>query len=422
MNNNPAIKDGILSSYRVLDLTDEKGFLCGKILAELGADVVKIEPPGGDRARRFGPFYHGQPQPEKGLYWLAFNAGKKGITLNLECCDGREIFKKLVKKAHFLIESFHPGYMDSLGLGYAQMEKINPSLVMTSITPFGQKGPQEDYLASDLICLSLGGLVYVTGDEDRPPVRISFPQAYLHGALEAAAGSMMASFWRQKTGQGQQVDVSITGSIHMVGTYPHIYWDMEKRSERRRGSMIPWGTGTGAGRPAIYSCKDGFITFIIYGGSVGAKSNSELVKWMDGEAIAPEFLKKIDWAKYDLLKATQEELNSFARAFGEFFKKHTKEELIKGSLQRDMMLYPVATVKDILEDPQLKDRAFWQEVRHPELGESFLYPGPFAKFSESPLSKLPRAPSIGEHNMEIYRDEMGFSLEQITALKEIGAI
>lgn len=268
----------------------------------------------------------------------------------------------------------------------------------------------------------MGGIVFVTGDEDRPPVRISFPQAYLHGSLEAVAGMMMANFWRYKTGQGQLVDVSITGSMHMVGTYPHIYWDMEKRIERRRGSMLPWGTGTGAGRHAIYPCKDGFITFIIYGGSVGAQSNTALVKWMDKEGLAPDFLKKIDWAKYDLIKATQEELNRYAQAFARFFKKHTKEELIKGALEKDMMMYPVATAKDILEDPQLESRGFWQEVSHDELGVKLLYPGQFAKFSESPLVSPGRAPGIGEHNMEIYKDEMGLSLEEITSLKEIGAI
>ncbi len=413
---------GILASCRVLDLTDEKGFLCGKILAEMGADVIKIEPPGGDSARRVGPFYKQQVEPEKSLYWLAFNAGKRGITLNLECRDGQGILRRLAKGAHFLIESFHPGYLNGLGLGYAQLRKISPSLIMTSITPFGQKGPQKDYLASDLVCMSMGGLVYVTGDEDRPPVRISFPQSYLHGALEAVAGTMMANFGRLRTERGQYVDVSITGSMHMVGTYPHIYWDMEKRNERRRGTMLPWGTGTGAGRHAIYPCKDGFITFIIYGGSVGAQSNTALVKWMDEEGIAPEFLKAIDWSKYDLIKATQDELSRYASAFGEFFKRHTKKELVDGALERDMMMYPVATVKDLLEDPQLEAREFWQEVPHDDLGAKLLYPGPFAKFSESPLSRLRRAPGIGEHNIEIYRDELGLSMDDIVRLREVGAI
>lgn len=415
-------KRGILASCRVLDLTNERGFLCGKILAELGADVIKIEPPGGDEARRIGPFYRNQIDPEKSLYWLAFNVGKRGITLNLECRDGQEILKLLVKKAQFLIESFTPGFMASHGLNYGQMEKINPSLIMTSITPFGQKGPQKDYLASDLICMAMGGLVYVTGDTDRPPVRISFPQAYLHGSLEAAAGSMIAHFYRLRSGQGQQVDVSITGSIHMDVAYPHIYWEMEKRCPKRLGTMLPWGTGTGAGRHAIYRCKDGFITYILYGGSVGAQSNAALVKWMDDEGMTPDFLKNKDWSKFDLVKATQDELDRYAQAFAQFFVSYTKEEIIKGALERDMMCYPVATVKDILEDPQLQAREFWWEVPHPELRIKLLYPGPFAKFSETPLMKLKRAPHIGEHNMEIYRDELGFSTEEIISLRGAGIL
>jgi crotonobetainyl-CoA:carnitine CoA-transferase CaiB-like acyl-CoA transferase len=127
----------LLAPYRALDLTDEKGLLCGKTLADMGADVIKVERPGGDPARRIGPFYHDEPDPEKSLYWFACNTNKRGITLNIETTDGQEIFKRLVKTADFVIESFDPGYMSSLGLGYPDLEKINPKIIMVSITPFG---------------------------------------------------------------------------------------------------------------------------------------------------------------------------------------------------------------------------------------------------------------------------------------------
>jgi len=175
-----------LGPYRVLDLTDEKGLLCGMLLAGLGADVIKVERPGGDLARNIGPFYDDIPHPEKSLLWFAYNLNKKGITLNIETVDGREIFKRLVKTSDFVIESFPPGYMARLGLDYSALSQINPRIIMTSITPFGQTGPYRDYKGSDLICMASGGLMYVSGDPDRPPVRITIPQAYCHAGAHLA--------------------------------------------------------------------------------------------------------------------------------------------------------------------------------------------------------------------------------------------
>src|SRR4030042_742233 len=164
-------KNTLLSPYRALDLTDEKGFLCGKILADMGADVIKIERPGGDPARRIGPFYHDDPDSEKSLYWFAYNTNKRGITLNIETADGQEIFKKLVKTVDFVIESSKPGYMSSLGLGYSDLEKINPKVIMVSITPFGQSGPyvEQDYKVDDMIVWAFSGFMFPNGDPDRPP-------------------------------------------------------------------------------------------------------------------------------------------------------------------------------------------------------------------------------------------------------------
>jgi crotonobetainyl-CoA:carnitine CoA-transferase CaiB-like acyl-CoA transferase len=170
-----------LEGYLALDLTDEKGFLCGRILGDLGVDVIKVEPPGGDPSRRIAPFYKDIPDPEKSLYWFAYNANKRGITLNIESEEGKEIFKKLVKTAHFVIESHSPGYMDSLGLGYPSLSRVNRAIILTSITPFGQAGPYASYKASDITEMGMCGLMYLCGDPDLPPARISFPQAYLHG-------------------------------------------------------------------------------------------------------------------------------------------------------------------------------------------------------------------------------------------------
>ena len=159
----------LLGSHRVLDLTDEKGWFCGKILGDLGADVIKVEKPGGDPARNTGPFYHDIIEPEKSLYWMALNTNKKGITLDIETPDGREIFKKLLKTADVVIESFAPGYMDKLGLGYSELSKINPGIILTSVSGFGQEGPYRDYKAPDIVVRALGGLIYTVGEADRPP-------------------------------------------------------------------------------------------------------------------------------------------------------------------------------------------------------------------------------------------------------------
>jgi len=154
----------LLSPYRVLDLTDERGLLCGKILADLGADVIQVEPPGGSSARNLGPFYRDQVHPEKSLFWWAYAANKRGITLDPGTADGKRLLLRLVKDAHFVIESYPPGYLAGLGLSYQELAATNPSLVMVSITPFGQGGPYAHYKAPDLVGMALGGFMYLTGD------------------------------------------------------------------------------------------------------------------------------------------------------------------------------------------------------------------------------------------------------------------
>src|SRR6266478_2481591 len=175
-----------LSPYRVLDLTNERGLLCGQILGDLGADVIKIEPPGGSSARRFGPFYHDKPDPQASLFWWAYNRNKRGITLDVTSPEGRAILLRLARDADFLIESEKPGFMESTGLGYPELRRANPAMIYVSISAFGQKGPKALYQDCDLILLAAGGPMVLTGDQDRAPVYVSVPQAYSHGCAEAA--------------------------------------------------------------------------------------------------------------------------------------------------------------------------------------------------------------------------------------------
>jgi crotonobetainyl-CoA:carnitine CoA-transferase CaiB-like acyl-CoA transferase len=203
----------MLSPYRVLDLTTERGMFCGQLLGDLGADVITIEPPGGSSARRLGPFYRDMPHPDHSLFWWAFNRNKRSITLDITSRDGQVILRRLVASAHFLIESDTPGALAAYGLGYDDLAALNPALVYVSITPFGQDGPKAHYADSDLIILAAGGPLVLTGDDDRPPVRVSVPQAYLHASAEAAVAALIAHHERQRSGRGQHVDVSAQQAV-----------------------------------------------------------------------------------------------------------------------------------------------------------------------------------------------------------------
>lgn len=413
--------DTLLSSCRVLDLTDEKGVICGKILGDLGADVIKIERPGGDHSRRYGPFYHDIPHPENSLHWFAFNANKRGITLNIESKDGQEILKRLVKSANFIIESSPPGYMDKLGLGYSSLSEINPGIIMISITPFGQTGPYKDLKISDLVVWALSGYLILCGDADMPPVRISCEQAYLFAGAQAAAGAMIAFYHRQVTGEGQQVDVSIQESLLWQDMQSQMYWNLMQIKPYRVGPY--WVTAaTGNVSRLIWECKDGYVTMPLWGGSEAPRIRA-LVNWMDSEGMAADFLKEIEWeTAFDLNVATQENIDRVSELVGKFLLKHTVSELFEGGMERGIQIFPVSSVKDIKEDPQLAARDFWVEVEHPELGCNIIYPGAFAKSSATRWRTNQRAPLIGEHNKEIYQGELGFSKDELVLLKQGGVI
>ena len=414
------IGESPLEGYRALDLTDDKGFLCGRILGDLGIDVIKVELPGGDPSRRIGPFYNDIPDPEKSLYWFAYNANKRGITLNIESRDGEEIFKKLVKKSHFVIESYSPGFMDSLGLGYSSLSQISPTIILTSITPFGQTGPYCHYKVSDIVEMGMCGLMNLCGDPDLPPVCISFPQAYLHGGAEAAVQTMVAHYYRETTGQGQWVDVSIQQSAFMATFNAPWFWELNQVILKRAGA---WRTGLTSGvlQRQIWPCKDGYVNFPVYGGALVARTNRRLAEWMDREGISDDFFRGIDWDTFDMGQVTQELWGHMERLMVKFFQAHTKEELYSEALRLNIMIYPVSTPEDIAENKQLEARGYWLQLEHPELGETLTYPGAAIKASLTPMQLERRAPLIGEHNEEIY-GELGLSQGDLLILKQTGVI
>lgn len=413
----------MLSGNRALDVTDYKGWLSGRILADLGVDVIKVEPPGGDPGRSQGPFYGGKANPERSLSWFAYNPGKRGITLNLEATEGAEIFKRLARNADFVLESFPPGHMEKLGLSYDVLRAINPGIIVTSISPFGQSGPYRDYKAPDIVAMAMGGFMHVTGDPDRPPLRVSFPLAHALASAQAAMGSLVAFHHRQRTGSGQYVEVSIQESV--VNTLANVLatWELNGILTRRVGALFfRGGLGQEAHQRVVWPCRDGDIAFMAMGGQAGVRSNRALVMWMEEEGMANDFLRGIDWDTFDTVTMSKEFHRRVEEPIARFFKAHTRQQLHEGAQSRGIFLQLVATPKDIIENQQLAERDFWVDMPHPELGQAIRYPGSFAKASESPLRLGSRAPLVGEHNTEIYQGELGFSPEELEDLKARGII
>ena len=408
----------LLSSYRVLDLSDESAMLCGKILGDFGADVIKIEPPGGSPARNIGPFYHDIPDPEKSLFWFAYNSSKRGITLNIETSDGQEIFKRLVKTADFIIETFAPGYMDSLGLSYNVQSRINPGIIVCSITPFGQRGPYKDYKSSDLISLATGGLLYICGDPDRPPVRTNADIVYCLAGVQSAVAIIIAHHYKRHTGEGQHIDVSLQECVTSILWHTQHYWDLEEEIVTRLGRYMKRKPHNGR---TNWGCKDGAITWQMHTAYTGDWTR-HVVEWMTEEGMVSDELKGIPWEQIDYDELTQNQIDRWGEEFARFFLTKTKAELIEQSLERKFMLFPCNNMKDCVEDEQLAARGFWVEVEHPELGDRILYPGAPLLLDEAQWSLSRRAPLIGEHNEEVYIKELGFSKEQLALLKETNVI
>jgi len=395
----------MLSPYRVLDLTDEGALVCGQILGDLGADVIVVEPPEGARARGIGPFRGGERHPDRSLTWWSLNRNKRGITLDLRTETGRDRLRDLVRSADFLIESYTPGYLDELGLGYGDLSAINPALVMVSISPFGGEGPKARWAAADLTVFASSGAMVMCGDDDRPPVGLSVPQAYLHAGAEAAVGALIAHAARERDGIGQHVDVSAQTAT-MMSTQATILATGWGDSEIRR---LAGGVNFG-GIPLkfVNAAKDGYVSVTFLFGSAIGPFSRRLMEVMCEEGFVDEATRDKDWVQYtSLLSTGQEPVSELLRcieAIARFTASHTRAELFRMGLERGLLIVPVATIEDVVRSEQLAERDFWSRVEHAELGETHTYPGAFAKFSETPVTTRRRPPLLGEHNVEVGRE------------------
>ena len=404
----------MLTGIRILDLSDERGFLAGKILGDLGADVIKIEPPGGDLEGRRGPYLAGRKDPERSLSWLALNTSKRGVTLNLEVEPGRALFRDLAASADVVLETSAPGLLDERGIGYASLRESQPRLIFCSLTPFGQAGPYAGYTAHDLTVVAMGGNAALTGDADRPPVRCTLPTAYLHAGPEAAAGIAMALYGREITGRGQLVDVSmqecqLSTLVTGAGQYA-----LTGKLRTRTGAML-------GNTREIWKAKDGYVTFGLRGGAARVPNLIATVEYMAESDMAPEWLCKLDWAHYNHNTLTADEIERLETVFGDFFASKTRRELYEQALKRRIMLAPCNDAREILEQSQLRSRELFTTLEYPELGASIEHPDFFAKSNATRIGLRQRAPRVGEHNAEVFA-ELGLGPGEMKTLTLEGVI
>jgi len=392
----------MLSDYRVLDLSDRKGQYAGQLLASLGADVLKVEPPDGDPLRSYAPYYRNEKDINNSLYWWALNSNKRSVTLDLSQEADRRSLRHLVGISDILIESFRPGYMTSIGLGYETLSIDNPGLIMASISPFGQDGPYRDYKGSDLVAWAMGGLASQSGDPDHPPVRISHLDfSYLMGSLDATWGTLIALNWRATSGLGQHIDVSLQESMVKSTFLAHEYWEVTGQ-ERSRGSSfyrVPW---TDLNLRTIWPTKDGYLYFMIHGGEFGSRENPHFITWMEEESIADDFIRNIDWFNLEWKDRSAAEVAKIESYFGELFKRKTRAEINNEALKRHIVLQTINSPRDIITNVQLKARNFWVQVNHDDIAQDIAYPSRFVLSSATQETNFKRAPRLGEHNKEVF--------------------
>jgi crotonobetainyl-CoA:carnitine CoA-transferase CaiB-like acyl-CoA transferase len=382
----------VLEGLRVLDLSDESGWLAGKILGDMGADVIKVEPPGGDLAGRRAPYLGRVADPERSLAWLALNTSKRGIQLDL--ARERETFLALVSRADVLLETHAPGELAALGFDDTALRRANPRLVHCAITPFGLTGPRARWRGGDLIVVAMGGNLAQTGDPGRPPVRCSMPTAWYHGAAEAAAGVLMALYARDDTGRGQLVDVSLQET--QLRTVLTMFGQV-------RGGAPAWQrSGPMMGRSReIWSAKDGDVTFGMRGGPARIPNLKATVAYMEECGMAPQWLRDYDWDSYNYAKVSDAELARLEGAFGAFFASRGMRELYAQALERRILLAPCNDAREIVEHVQLRDRQLFVRLDYPHLGASIEHPDFFAKVRNGRIAVRRRAPRIGEHDAEL---------------------
>ena len=395
--------EGILGGVRVLDLSqDIAGSFCARLLADYGAEVIKVEPPEGAALRRMGPFYRDDQHPEKSLFFFLLNLNKMGVALDIESEGGKQIFVELAAGADVVVETFKPGYLEGLGLDYARLEEINPRLVLASITPFGQDGPYSQFEGEEIVSYAMGAIMSISGTQDREPLKHGGVQAQYEAGLNAAAATSIALFIQQRTGEGQHLDISITECVSSTMIENQTLYAFTGAVQGRRSLEA-----SAFGHPM--PCKDGWAICQAGGG----------VTWEDiarffgsPELLQPSFASGAESGDYD------PEMDG---TIIEAIKDRGKWELFDSASKMRVLVGPVQTPEDLARCPQLEARGFYREVDHPVMGK-LKVPAVLFNPSVAPYQLRSPAPLLGQHNQEVYHGRLGYSLEDLKRLGHMGVV
>ena len=395
-----------LSGVKVIEFaTMISGPYCGKLLADFGADVIKVEPPEGDPARQCGPFPKAGADKEQSALFLYVNTSKRGITLDVEKPEGLDVFKRLVRWADVLIDNQPRKYLERLGLSWEELSKLSPALIYTSITPYGRSGPRADDRGDELTIIQAGGLgnwlPTRSEDIDRPPVKMGGYAVGYYGGLAAAVATMAALLARRKSGKGQLIDVSLQEAI-----LAHVRVVASARYHGTAWGRVPE-------RPVVMGrmkASDGYIL-------VAPVENHH---W---RALV-ELMGSPEWAtdpKWDSMFYRAQHLFEIAPQIQNWVLKQKKQDLYHRGAQKGIPMGPVNTVKDVLESEQYAARGYFVEVDHPKAGKH-KYPGWAYQMSATPARVSRPAPLLGQHNKEVICSVLGYSEPEFRRLEECGAV
>lgn len=395
MTHEPLAPAQALAGIRVLELAGPMSQDRGKLFAELGADVIFIEPPGGSGLRAATPFIGDEPGPDRSLPFAYFNTSKRGITLDMEAVEGQKLFRELAAGADLIIDTTRPGTLPRWGCDYEALAARKPELVMVSITPFGQTGPYAQYEAEDLIGLATGGFLYLGGYTDSPPIGAHGNQAFLGASMYGAVAAMLAVTRAELSGEGDHVDVSMQECMVMAMENAVQFYDLEGKVRERHADVQRFA-GTG-----VFECRDGHIYMMASG--IGVNKFWPLsLKWLADEKVpGVERLQGEEWNSVEYC-ATDEAKRTFAEVFGPWALTQTKAYFYAEGQRRHIPLAAINRPDDLLRSEQLKQREYFVKMPHPDLAEPMLMPGAPYRLAATPWRMSRPAPRIGEHNAEVY--------------------